>query len=196
MSHRIGNLALLQRLGLNVFIFDYRGYGQSAGRPDEQGTYQDIRGALTWLQRDGWSPEQMIFFGRSLGAAVVVQAALETPPAGVILETPFTSIPAMGKTHYPLLYLLLGWLVDARYDNLAKISDLQSPLLIIHGEQDTICPPEMAEQLYERAPPPKDLFWIPGADHNSTLDQGGPRYWAAWRRFLGEQLGFPAGPEP
>ncbi len=191
MSHRVGNLTGFHRLGLNVFIFDYRGYGQSSGRISEAGTYMDVRGAVDWLAEQGWSPQQTIYFGRSLGAAVALQAAIENPAAGVVLETPFTSIAAMGRTHYPLLYLLLGWLVDARYDNLEKISALKSSLLILHGDRDRICPPEMAQQLFDQAPHPKRLFWIPGADHNNTLERGGEAYWEVWRDFLAESIDGP-----
>lgn len=189
MSHRLDNLRLLHQLGINLFIFDYRGYGQSSGSINETGSYADLRGAVSWLSGSGFPAERMIFFGRSLGAAIALQVALDHPPAGLILESPFSSLRAMGLTHYPLLYRLLGWLVDAKYDNLDKIARLQIPLLILHGDRDTICPPVMAEQLYEAAAPPKRLEWLRGADHNDTLDVGGVRYLEIWQEFLRE-LGF------
>ncbi|MBW2450919.1 MAG: alpha/beta hydrolase [Deltaproteobacteria bacterium] len=184
MSYRLQNLALIHQLGLNVFIFDYRGYGLSSGKTTEQGTYLDGRAALAWLKARGWPPERMVFFGRSLGAAVALQLALETPPAALILETPFTSIREMGKTHYSVLYALLGWLLNAQYDNLAKIASLNSPLLVIRGSQDRICPPHMAQTLFDRAPQPKQLYTIEGAGHNNTLSIGGESYWATWAAFL------------
>ena len=184
ISHRLNNLRLLHRLGLNVFIFDYRGYGSSAGKAGEEGTYRDARGALTWLQARGWSPPRIVYFGRSLGAAVAVQLALETPPAGLILETPFTSIAAMGRHHNPILYFALGWLLDARYDNLAKIGRIRVPLLIFQGDRDTIVPKSMARQLFDAANEPKNWHIIPGADHNDTYEVGGEDYWRAWSLFL------------
>ncbi|MBW2503731.1 MAG: alpha/beta hydrolase [Deltaproteobacteria bacterium] len=184
MSYRLQNLALIHQLGLNVFIFDYRGYGLSSGKTTEQGTYLDGRAALAWLKARGWPPERMVFFGRSLGAAIALQLALETPPAALILETPFTSIREMGKTHYSVLYALLGWLLNAQYDNLAKIASLNSPLLVIRGSQDRICPPHMAQTLFDRAPQPKQLYTIEGAGHNNTLSIGGESYWATWAAFL------------
>jgi len=196
MSHRLDNLLQLHRLGVSVFIFDYRGYGQSAGRASEEGTYADIRGALAWLQQRGWQPGQMIYFGRSLGAAIALQAALEQPPAGVVLESAFTSIGAMGRTHYSLLYLLLGWLVDPDYDNLAKIAGLRAPLLMFHGRRDSICPPRMAEALFAQAPEPKQLAWIDNADHNDTVERGGDRYWQTWQDFLARVVTLPAGNHP
>jgi fermentation-respiration switch protein FrsA (DUF1100 family) len=184
ISHRLASLRLLQDLGLAVFIFDYRGYGQSEGTPSEEGTYADARGALAWLQQRGWGREQLIYFGESLGAAVALQLAVEQPPAGLVLEAPFTSIAAMGRHHNPLLYFLLGWLLDARYDNLAKIGRIRSPLLIIQGEADTIVPPAMSRRLYEAAGGPKILRLIPGADHNDLLFVGGKASREAWREFL------------
>ncbi len=190
ISHRVDNLAWLRQLGVGVFIFDYRGYGRSSGVTSEAGTYADLRGALGWLAARGVAKERIILFGRSLGAAIALQVALEQPPAGLVMESPFTSIAAMGWTHYPLLYLLVGWLVEARYQNLVKIDGLQSPLLLIHGDQDEICPPRMAADLFTRAPAPKELIWIKGADHNSTFPYGGEVYRQAWRRFI-ERVGDP-----
>ena len=184
ISHRLESLDLLHGLGLSVFIFDYRGYGQSAGTPSEEGTYADARGALAWLQQRGWTPSRLLYFGESLGAAVALQLAVEQPPAGLVLEAPFTSISAMGRHHYFLLHFLLGWLLDARYDNLDKIDRVRSPLLIIQGEADSIVPPAMARRLYEAAGGPKTLRLIPGANHNDLLFTGGSAYREAWREFL------------
>ena len=184
ISHRVDNLRLLRELGLSVFIFDYRGYGQSEGKASEGGTYDDMRGAINWLRIKGWSPEQMIYFGRSLGAGVALQLALEQPPAALVLESPFTSIKAMGQHHYPLLWLIAGWALDARYDNLTKISQLKVPLLIFHGERDSIVPQSMGKQLFEAAPQPKQFYSIPRAGHNDTYDIGGKNYWQLWRKFL------------
>ncbi|MDT8440046.1 MAG: alpha/beta fold hydrolase [Desulfuromonadales bacterium] len=185
MSHRLDNLRLLHQLGVSLFIFDYRGYGQSGGNISEAGSYADLRGAVVWLAEQGFPPPRTILFGRSLGAAIALEVALGYRPAGLILEAPFSSIRVMGLTHYPLLYRLLGWLFDAEYDNLGKIGRLQSPLLILHGDRDTICPPAMAEQLYQAAPSPKRLEWLRGAGHNDTLVVGGARYLEIWREFLG-----------
>lgn len=184
ISHRLENLVLLHRLGLNVFIFDYRGYGRSEGTPGEEGTYNDGRGALAWLGENGWAPGRMVYFGRSLGAGVALQLALETPPAALVLESPFPSIAALGWHHSPLLYLLLGWALDARYDNLKKIGELRRPLMIFQGTDDDIVTEKMARRLFDRASPPKKYHPIPGAGHNDTYEIGGAPYWEAWRSFL------------
>lgn len=183
ISHRVDNLRLLRELGLAVFIFDYRGYGQSEGKASEAGTYDDMRGALDWLLKKGWPPERLIYFGRSVGAGVALQLALEQPPAALVIESPFTSIKAMGQHHYPLLWLLAGWALEARYDNLSKIGQLKVPLLIFHGDSDAIVPQQMGRQLFEQAPEPKQFYSIPRAGHNNSYDVGGAQYWQRWREF-------------
>ncbi len=188
MSHRLDNLRFLHRLGVSVCIFDYRGYGTSSGKASEQGLYSDARGLVATLRQRGWEPDRMVLFGRSIGAAVALQMALEHPPAGLVLESSFTSIEAMGKTHNPILYTLFGWAIDAAYDNLGKIDQIKTPLLIFHGEKDTICPPEMVRQLYAQAPEPKQLVWIADADHNDTFDMGGQEYLEHWTLFLKQSV--------
>ena len=186
ISHRVDNLRLLREQGLAVFIFDYRGYGQSDGKASEQGTYSDMRGALNWLNEKGWTTDRMIYFGRSVGAGIALQLAIEEPPAGLILESPFTSIRAMGQHHYPLLWLLAGWALEARYDNMAKIGQLKTALLIFHGDRDEIIPQQMGRELFEQAPQPKRFYSIPRAGHNDTYDVGGEQYWQQWKNFVGE----------
>ncbi len=187
ISHRIHNLRLFrERLGVSVFIFDYRGYGKSEGTPSEKGTYADARGALAWMKERGWERERILYFGRSLGAGVATQLALEAPPAGLVLETPFPSIAAMGRRHYPGLFAVLGWSVQSRYDTLEKIGQIHAPLLVFQGSADTIVPPEMARQVYEAANEPKQLHLIPGAGHNDTLDHGVEDYWKVWREFVAD----------
>jgi fermentation-respiration switch protein FrsA (DUF1100 family) len=190
ISHRLETIQLLHDLGVAVFIINYRGYGLSEGKASEAGTYHDVAGAMELLNRRGWPAEQTILFGRSLGAAIGLEAALHTPPAGLIMESAFTSVTAMGRQHYPLLNLLLGWLIDAKYNNLGKIAELKSSLLLIHGEGDSICPPRMAEELYARASGEKQLFWIADADHNNGFIVGGESYRQALRQAIARWTGF------
>ena len=188
ISHRVDNLRLLRQLGLAVFIISYRGYGRSEGKPSEDGTYSDMRGALSWLKDKGWRAERMIYFGRSVGAGVALQLALEQPPGALVLESPFTSIPAMGRLHYSLLWTLGGWALDARYDNLEKIGRLKSPLLVFHGDRDDIVPHRMGKELFDRAPQPKSFYSIAGAAHNDTYGVGGAAYWQRWRELIKENF--------
>lgn len=193
ISHRLETLQLVHSLGAAVFIFNYRGYGLSEGKASEAGTYQDVAGAMGFLHKYGWTADRMILFGRSLGAAVALEAAINSPPAGLIMESPFTSISAMGRHHYPLINRLLGWLIDAEYDNLEKIHALESPLLLIHGKRDSVCPPRMADQLYARAPQRKQIYWIPEADHNNGFVVGGEFYRQTLKRAIFDWTGFRTG---
>jgi fermentation-respiration switch protein FrsA (DUF1100 family) len=190
ISHRLETLQLLHQLGVTVFIFNYRGYGTSEGQASEAGTYSDIVGAINFLNGRGWATGRIILFGRSLGAAVSLEGSLHRTPAGLIMEAPFTSIKAMGRHHYPLISSLLGWLIGAKYNNLEKIAELEAPLLLIHGKNDKICPPNMAEELYARAPQEKQIFWIPEAGHNDGFVVGGERYRDTLKQVIYSWTGF------
>lgn len=184
ISHRLETLKLLHELGVAVFIFNYRGYGTSTGKASEPGLYADVAGAMNFLETKGWPAHKVIIFGRSLGAAVGLEEALQTHPAGLIMEAAFTSIQAMGQRHYPLVNFLFGWLVPAKYDNLDKVRKLKSPLLILHGSEDSICPPEMARQLREATSSRTSYVEIAGADHNDAMFLGGQEYRAALAEFI------------
>ncbi|MCY3823616.1 MAG: alpha/beta hydrolase [Nitrospinae bacterium] len=184
LSHRAENIALIQKeLRAGVFIFDYRGFGKSEGRPGEKGLYADGRAAFAWLAER--VPHERIFlFGRSLGAAVVVKLAVEGKKArGLILESPFESTLAMGKKMFP--FLPVGWIISSKFDSAAMIPKVEMPLLILHGDKDGIVPYAQGTALYEAAGSPhKRFFTIKGAGHNDTYYTGGAPYWAAWRDFL------------
>jgi fermentation-respiration switch protein FrsA (DUF1100 family) len=183
ISHRLDRSMLLQRqVPVDVLLFDYRGYGRSEGRPDEEGTYRDARAAYRWLRDRGHPPERIVSFGESLGSAVALQLALDAPVRGLVLESPFTSIPDMARAVYPFLPL---WpFVRTRYENLAKAPRLTVPLLVLHGDRDEIVPFVQGKRVFDAAPPPKRFFAIPGAGHNDTYVTGGEPYWRALREFL------------
>ena len=190
ISHRLDRALLMHgKLKTDVFLFDYRGYGRSQGTPDEAGTYRDGRAAYRYLVQDrGIAPEKLILFGESLGAAVALQVALDAPCRGLVMESPFASIPEMARSVLP--FWPLGSLLRTRYDNLAKVGRLKVPLLVLHGERDRTVPFAQGRRLFEAAPSPKHFFAIPGADHNDTYLIGGEAYWEAWRGFL-EELSRP-----
>jgi fermentation-respiration switch protein FrsA (DUF1100 family) len=184
ISHRLDRARLLQsHLRTDVLLFDYRGYGRSAGSPDEEGTYRDARAAWRYLtETRGTPPERLILFGESLGAAVVLDLAISRPCRALILESPFTSIRDMAAAVLP--FFPVGPLLRTRYDNLAKIPRLHVPLLLLHGEADEIVPFAQARRLFSAAPEPKRFFPIPRAGHNDTYLTGGDGYWRALAVFL------------
>lgn len=183
ISYRLDNLRLLHhRLSLNIFIFDYRGYGRSQGRPSEEGTYLDAEAALTYLRsRRDIDPEAIIFFGRSLGSAVAVNLATKHKCLGLILESPPTSLVGMMKRLFPSLP---PEELPIKYDSLSKIKRISVPLLILHGDCDEVVPFFMGRKLYEAANEPKQFYTIENAGHNDTYMVGGEEYFQAIASFI------------
>lgn len=181
--NRLDNLRELYRLGLSVFLFDYRGYGRSQGRPSEEGLYLDAIGAYDYLTRTRMiRPERIVIFGRSLGAAVAAEVASRKPAAGLILESPFPSIEAVGKFHYG--GLPVHWLLGSDFRLIDRLPELSLPKLILHGDRDDIIPLELGRQVFEKALPPKSFYVIEGADHNNTYQVGGASYFRQWVEFV------------
>jgi uncharacterized protein len=172
---------LVERLGLDVFLVDYRGYGLSDGEPSESGLYSDARAVYDAARQRGFDSARVVVFGESLGSAVAIDLAAESPCAGVVLETPFLSIAEMARVHYPFVP---GFLIRSRYDNAAKIARVAVPKLFLVAERDEVAPPEQGRRLYELAPAPKTLYVIPGARHNDTYLVGGEGYWSRWEEFV------------
>jgi uncharacterized protein len=192
ISHRMEWLQQLRsRLGVNVFIFDYQGYGLSRGYPSEENTYRDARAALDYLRTRGdVEVDRIVYYGKSLGGAVAVQLASEEPPYRLVLNAPFASILDMARVHYP--FLPLGPLLRTRYASIDKIGEVRAPVLIVHGEADEIVPLAQARQLYEAAPQPKRLLVVEGAGHNDLLPKGGLRYLDVLGEFcLSEDIVWP-----
>ena len=135
ISHRLPKLkAFHSRLGLSILIFDYRGYGRSAGIPDEAGTYADARAMRAWLRGRETGP--VIYFGASLGAAVATELAADDPPVALVLEAPFESVRAMANAVLPGM----GWLFRTRYETVAAVRRAGVPVLIFHGDADEVVP--------------------------------------------------------
>lgn len=181
--HRLENLAELYRLGLSVFLFDYRGYGRSAGKPSEDGLYQDALAAHAYLtNRRGVRPERLILFGRSLGAAVAGTVAGQRPAAGLILESPFPSVAAMARAHYA--GLPMHWLLSGRFPLNERLQRVSMPVLVIHGDRDDIVPIALGREVFDAAREPKSFFVIEGADHNTTYQVGGRAYFQRLKQFI------------
>jgi fermentation-respiration switch protein FrsA (DUF1100 family) len=174
-------------LGWSVLLFDYRGFGKSAGTPSEEGTHLDAEAAHEHLVRvEGVPPERIVLHGESLGCAVAIELALRRPVAGVVAESAFTSIPDMAAEVYPFLPARL--LARVRYDNLAKVARLEVPLLLVHSPQDEIVPVAHGRRLFEAAREPRELLLTEGG-HN----EGGFMRRAEWRSRVGAFLERVAG---
>lgn len=183
-GHRLGLVQAFHRLGYGVFVPDYRGYGGSGGSPTEEGLYLDAEACRAWLLAN--APGPLVYMGNSIGGGVAVELARRHPPAALMLQSPFTSLPAVGQRAYP--FLPVRWLLKDRYENLEKIGALRCPLLVLHGDVDTIVPFDLGRTLFEAAPEPKRWVTIDGAGHNDIVEVGGAQYWDAIDGFLGEHV--------
>lgn len=184
ISHRLENLRLLHdKVNINIFIIDYRGYGRSEGTVSEEGTYKDAEAALRHLRaREDIDPKDIVLFGQSLGAAVAVELASREDCLALILEAPFASIRDMARVAFPLLPI--GPLLRTRYDVVEKIKRVKTPLLVLHGDQDEVVPFAQGKKVFAAAPSPKEFYTIRGAHHNDTFILGGDAYYAALRDFI------------
>ena len=157
-----------------MLLFDYRGYGRSSGRPDEQGTYLDAEAAYRWLAEKKKVPaDRIVIHGESLGGAVAMELALRRRAAGLILESTFTSVVEMCRHVFP--FLPADLVVRFRYDTLSKIPELSCPVLVMHSPDDDIVPFAMGRRLFAAAPEPKTFFEMKGSHNEGFLDTG-PAY--------------------
>ncbi|HRP35910.1 MAG TPA: alpha/beta hydrolase [Gammaproteobacteria bacterium] len=182
ISHRLDSLRLFHDLGLSVLIIDYRGYGQSTGRPTEPGTYEDARAAWRHLVEERGIPEQrIVLFGRSLGGAIATWLAAHTAPRALIVESAFRSVPDMAAEIYWFLPVRL--LARLHYPVESLLPQVTAPVLIIHSRDDEIIPFAHGEVLHAAAPEPKKLLELQG-DHNTGFLQSRSHYSAGIDAFL------------
>ncbi len=184
ISHRTESIRQFHSLNLNIFIFDYRGYGQSEGRLSEEGTYLDAQAAYRWLKQK--TPDlPLISFGRSLGTAIAVELALRENPDLLFFESGFKSVPSMGKELFP--FLPVDSITTINYDNLSKIPKIDIPKLFIHSPNDDIIPYTQGRAVYEAALPPKEFVDISGT-HNEGYITSESNYLQAIDHFLTKYL--------
>jgi len=168
ISHRLEVIEIFNRLNLNVFIFDYRGYGRSEGKPSETGLYKDSEAAYDYLiQRKDVSKDRIIAFGKSIGANVAIDLASKKNVALLIVYSGFTCAYDMGKRIFPFLPLF-KWIVKVKFDAENKIRDIKIPKLIIHSIDDEIVPFELGKKLFEAAAVPKEIYSLRGG-HNEAI---------------------------
>ena len=172
----------LAALEVGLLLVDYRGYGKSTGRPCEPGLYQDGLAALAWLESKGVPAGRVIAFGKSLGGGVAVELARQRPVAGLVLESTFTSIPAVAAHLFPVFPV--GSLFPDRFESLAKLPEVRCPVLVVHGEHDGLIPLSEGQALFQAANEPKALWVVAGADHNDVSWVAGVAYGARLRAWL------------
>jgi hypothetical protein len=189
ISHRLQSLLIFNRLGLDVLMVDYRGYGQSSGSPGEQGTYLDARAAWDYLVGErGVEGDRVVIFGRSLGGAVGAWLASrdDVSPAGLVVESTFSSGLDMGRRLYPVLPVRLITRID--YPVKDYVTAVEAPLLVIHSRDDEIIPFDMGRAVFDAATGPKSFLELSG-DHNAGFWLSRETYVPALDDFLTRTLG-------
>ncbi|MHC4498526.1 MAG: alpha/beta hydrolase [Planctomycetota bacterium] len=182
MTHRLDSINFFYNIGLNCFIFDYRGYGGSQGRPTEQGTYLDAEAAYVWLTKERRiSPDNIIIFGRSLGGSIGAQLASTVPVGALVVESTFTSYVDIARKFYP--YMPVQWFASYRYRTIDHMRDIHCPVMIIHSQNDEVVPFEFGLKLYDAANEPKEFVEIFGS-HNDGFLVSGEIYRNAWTDWL------------
>jgi fermentation-respiration switch protein FrsA (DUF1100 family) len=182
IMHAINAVKTFHEMGLNCLAFDYRGYGDSEGKPTEAGTYLDALAAFDWLtQVKGTPAERIILCGRSLGGAIAAHLATEVRPAALALEGTFTSYADIGAHFYP--YMPVRLFARFRYDTLASVKQVRCPLLVVHSKDDRVVPLQFGARLFDAAPQPKQFTEIIGS-HNDGFVVSADRYKAAWLQWI------------
>ena len=182
IMHRLDSINIFYELGLNCFIFDYRGYGNSTGKPSEEGTYTDARAAYDWLIKDKKiRPENIIVFGRSLGGSIGANLAANAEVGGLVVESSFTSFVDIGKKFYP--YMPVKWFARFKYETINYIREVNYPVMVIHSRNDELIPFELGQEIFEAANEPKKFVEIYGG-HNDGFLLSNDIYIKGWQDWL------------
>lgn len=183
ISGRLQSIQLLNSLGCNVFIFDYRGYGRSEGKPSEEGTYRDISAAWSYLvNQKKMNNDDIVIMGRSLGGAVAAWLAARKDPAAAVIESTFTSAADLGADLYP--WLPVRWLLTYEYKTKEYVQQINAPLFMAHSRDDRVVPFHHGQELYAVANEPKTFVELKGS-HGSGFWESGEVYSTALLDFLG-----------
>ncbi|MGF1486742.1 MAG: alpha/beta hydrolase [Prochloraceae cyanobacterium] len=179
ISANLDRALVFQKLGFDVLLIDYRGYGKSSGDfPSEKTAYEDAKVAWDYLVNSkNIKPQDIFIYGHSLGGAIAIDLATKTPQtAGLIIEGSFTSIREMIR--YKKIYELfpIDWLLEQRFDSINKVKSLPMPILFVHGLEDRIVPAKMSQSLYDATTSPKKLLLVPDAGHNNVVSVSGETY--------------------
>jgi len=169
LENRIHKLNHFREMNVNFLIIAWRGFSGNKGKPSEKGLYQDGKSALNWLINKGVKEENIIIYGESLGTGVATHLSQNKNFAGIILETPFTSMIDAAKSFYP--YIPVGLLLKDKFDNKTKIKNVRAPILIMHGEADQIVPFFMGKKIYEIANEPKYSYFTKNDNHMMEYDE-------------------------
>ena len=169
LENRIHKLNHFQDMNINFLIVAWRGFNGNKGKPSERGLYVDGKSAIDWLKKKGVDEKNLILYGESLGTGVATHLAQNKNYAGVILETPFTSMVDAAKNFYP--YFPINLLLKDKFENFKKVKNINAPILVMHGEVDKIVPFSMGKKIYEIANNPKYSYFTKYDDHMMEYDE-------------------------
>ena len=179
LENRTYKLNYFKELDVNYLIIAWRGFNGNMGKPNEIGLYEDARSAVRWLNKKGIQDKNIILYGEALGTAIAVEIAQNKKYAGVILESPFTSMVNMGKKYYP--FFPVSFLLKDKFESYKKINKILVPILVMHGKVDKIVPYSMGKKIYELANQPKFFYSQEYGDHMLEYDE---RLLFALRQFI------------
>ena len=163
LLNRVHKINELNKLDINILLTSWRGFSENKGKPSEKNLYYDAQQIIDWLKVQGLDNKDIVLYGESLGTGVATELASKNNFGGIILESPFTSMVDTAKIYYP--YLPVNFLLKDRYDSKSKISDIKTPILIMHGKMDNIVPQQMGLELFEKANNPKYSYFPEDDDH-------------------------------
>ena len=169
LENRIHKINHFRDMDINFLIIAWRGFSGNKGKPTEQGLYDDGKSAIDWLAKKGVREKDIILYGESLGTGVATHLAQNKNFAGIILETPFTSMIDAAKKFYP--YIPVNLLLKDKFENKKKIKNINSPILVMHGEADQIVPFSMGKKIYEIANEPKYSYFTKYDNHMMEYDE-------------------------
>ncbi len=169
LENRIHKLNHFNKMDVNFLIIAWRGFSGNKGKPSEEGLYKDGRSGINWLVKKGVKEKNIVIYGESLGTGVATHVSQNKNFAGVVLETPFTSMIDAAKKFYP--YIPVGLLLKDKFDNKSKIKNIKVPILIMHGEADQIVPFFMGKKMYEEANMPKYSYFTKHDNHMMEYDE-------------------------
>ena len=178
LSDRADRLGELAASGLGVLMPEYPGYGGNPGQPSETALFDTAKAASSFLAAHGIEDRRVAAYGESLGTGVAVRFAAGRKLAGLVLESPFTSVTQLARDRY--WYLPVNWLLRDRFDILSRMPQIRSPVLVAFGEQDDVVPPWMGRAVFAAAPDPKRLWVAPDGGHEDLGRFGLLRAVAEW----------------
>jgi uncharacterized protein len=183
MAYTFDEFAAFRKLGANVAVAEYAGYGMSGGKASETSFYATADAVYDYVvAHEGIDAKQIIPTGWSIGAGVAIDLAHRRPVAGVATFSAFTSMTAMARHIVPILPVSL--FVKHKFDNLAKIRDLDVPIFMAHGTEDELVPFKMEAQLVKAAKGPVTVVEVKGAGHNDIFEIGGDELMQKFGAFV------------